>query len=167
MDIEETIRTRRSIRRFQPQEIGLDDREALLEAGRWAPSGLNNQPWRLVLIEDRGKAAELADCTKYASIVNGAPLLIAVFLDEETSYDRDKDVMAVGAFIQNLLLTAHARGLGAVWLGEILKQKEKVRELLKVPRGNELMAVVAIGKPAEQPKEGSRKPTDDLILKKF
>lgn len=167
MDIEETIRTRRSIRSFQPQEIGPDDREALLEAGRWAPSGLNNQPWRVVLIEDRGKAAEVAACTRYSSIVNGAPLLIAVFLDRETSYDRDKDVMAIGAFIQNLLLVAHARGLGAVWLGEILNQKERVGELLQVPPESELMAVIAVGKPAGQPKEGSRKPLDELILKEF
>jgi nitroreductase len=167
MDVEETIRTRRSIRRFAPEAVGEKDREALLDAGRWAPSGLNNQPWKLVLVEDRGKAAELASCTSYSSIVNGAALLVAVFLDEEVSYDRDKDIMAIGAFIQNLLLTAHARGLGAVWLGEILKQKEKAREVLEVPPQDELMAVIAIGRPAEQPKEGSRKPLDDIILKEF
>ena len=167
MDVEETIKTRRSTRRFTTEAVSEKDREALLDAGRWAPSGLNNQPWKLVLVEDRGKAAELASCTSYSSIVNGAPLLVAVFLDEEISYDRDKDIMAIGAFIQNLLLTAHTRGLGAVWLGEILKQKKNVREILEVPAGNELMAVIAIGRPAEQPKEGSRKTLDEIILKRF
>jgi len=167
MDVEEAIRTRRSIRSFAPEAVDEGDRKALLEAGRWAPSGLNNQPWKLAIVEDRDKAAELASCTSYSSIVGGAPLLIAVFLDKVESYDRDKDIMAIGAFIQNLLLAAHARGLGAVWLGEILKRKEEAREILAVPPENELMAVIAVGRPAERPEEGSRKPLDDIVLKAF
>jgi nitroreductase len=167
MDTEEAIRTRRSVRRFDTERISEAEVAALLEAGRWAPSGLNNQPWKLVVVEDRGKADELAACTKYSSIVSGAPLLVAVFLDQDASYDRDKDAMAIGAFIQNLLLAAHARGLGAVWLGEILKEKAKVGELLGVPPGYELMAVVAVGRPAAKPAGGSRKPLEDLILHRF
>jgi nitroreductase len=167
METEKAIRTRRSIRRFESNRIAGEDVEALLEAGRWAPSGLNNQPWKLVIVEDRDKASELAAYTKYASIVEGAPLLIAVFLDQEASYDRDKDIMAIGALIQNVLLAAHSRGLGAVWLGEILKEKERVGELLKTPPVNEMMALIAVGHPAEKPGDGSRKPASEIILGRF
>ncbi|NPV59130.1 MAG: nitroreductase [Actinobacteria bacterium] len=167
MDVEKALLTRRSVRRFTSERVSGEDLEALLEAGRWAPSGLNNQPWRVVVIEGRGKAEELSACTRYGSIVRSAPLLLAVFLDREASYDRDKDLMAVGAFIQNILLAAHARGLGAVWLGEILKEKRKVGELLDVPGECELAAVLAIGYPAEEPGSASRKPLHDIVLKRF
>jgi len=167
MEVEQAIRERRSVRRYLGGKVSEGDISAILEAARWAPSGLNNQPWRVVIIEDRGKASELAACTRYASIVEAAPLLLAVFLDHETSYDRDKDIMAIGAFIQNALLTVHSRELGAVWLGEILSNKEKVREILAVPEGNELMAVLAIGKPEEMPKDGSRKDLESLIVNRF
>jgi len=167
METEKCIRERRSVRRYAEERVSIEDTEAILEAARWAPSGLNNQPWRVVLVEDRDKAKELAACTKYSPIVEGAPLLIAVFLDREVSYDRDKDIMAIGAFIQNALLTIHSRGLGAVWLGEILNQKDRVREALRVPESEELMAVIAVGRPGEEPGERPRKSLDDLILQRF
>lgn len=159
--------TRRSVRVFKDEDISDEDIEGILEAGRWAPSGLNNQPWRLVIIKDGKKAGEISNYTRYKSIVENAPLLIAVFLDAEASYDRDKDIMSVGAFIQNILLATHARGLGAVWLGEILKQKERVREALQLPEAYELMAVIAVGRPGEEPGEKSRMPLNDLILRRF
>ncbi len=167
MEVREAILGRRSIRRFLDRPLREEDTLALLEAGRWAPSGLNNQPWRVILVEDRSKAAEIAECTRYSSIVEKAPLLIAVFLDHSSSYDRDKDVMSVGAFIQNILLAAHDRGLGAVWLGEILREKDRVRELLEAPPEFELMAVVAVGHPAEEPARRERKALDDLIYRRY
>jgi nitroreductase len=99
--------------------------------------------------------------------VASAPLLIAVFLDTEVSYNRDKDIMAIGAFIQNILLAVHARGLGAVWLGEILNRKEMVREALEVPETQELMAVIAVGRPGEEAAEKPRKPLTELVLHHF
>ena len=167
MEAERAIRTRRSIRVFKDEKIGKEDIEGILEAGRWAPSGLNNQPWKLVIVEDRDKAREISSYTHYKNIVENAPLLIAVFLDMDISYDRDKDIMAIGAFIQNVLLAIHARGLGAVWLGEILNRKDEVREALQVQETKELMAVIAVGQPGEEPEEKPRKSLDDLILHHF
>ena len=167
MEAERAIRTRRSIRVFKDESINSEDIDAILEAGRWAPSGLNNQPWKLVIIKDREKAREISSYTHYQMIVESAPFLIAVFLDNDISYDRDKDIMAIGAFIQNVLLAVHARGLGAVWLGEILNQRDNVREALRVPETKELMAVIAVGRPGEQPEEKPRTPLNDLILHRF
>ena len=167
MEAERAIRTRRSIRVFEDENISNEDIEGILEAGRWAPSGLNNQPWKLVIIEDKKKAREISSYTHYKRIVESAPLLIAVFLDSEISYDRDKDIMAIGAFIQNVLLAIHASGLGAVWLGEILNQKDRVREALQVPETEELMAVIAVGRPGEEPEEKPRKPLSELIIRSF
>jgi nitroreductase len=94
-------------------------------------------------------------------------MLIAVFLDNSLSYDRTKDCQAIGACIQNMLLAVHSMGLGAVWLGEILKSKDKVLELIGGPSELELMAVLAIGYPAEKGGKGSRKsPGQTIIFKK-
>ena len=70
-------------------------------------------------------------------------------LDVESSYHRDKDLQGVGAALQNMLLAAYALELGAVWLGEILKNGEQVIELLNLPARYELMAVLALGFPAD------------------
>jgi nitroreductase len=144
----EIIRSRRSIREYLPEPVEDSIIEDILEAGHWAPSGLNNQPWRFVVVRDRKIAGSLAGCTRYGSIVHSAPLLIAVFLDRNVMYDHTKDVQACGAAIQNMLLAAHGMGLGAVWLGEILNQKDEVNDILNAPGYLELMAVVAIGYPA-------------------
>jgi len=91
-------------------------------------------------------------------------VLIAVFLDHSLSYDRTKDAQAIGACIQNMLLLIHAVGLGAVWLGEILKNKDRVRELAGAADDHELMAVVAFGFPAENLVKGKRKALEQAII---
>lgn len=142
------IKSRRSVRKFSDRPVDDGMVEDILEAGRWAPSGLNNQPWRFIVVRDRGLADSMAECTRYGAIIRGAPLLIAVFLDRDVMYDHTKDTQACGAAIQNMLLTAHGMGLGAVWLGEILNRKGDVNRILDAPESLELMAVIAIGHPA-------------------
>jgi nitroreductase len=144
--------------------VGEELIEKLLEAGRWAPSGMNNQPWRFAVVTDAKTRVEIAKLTRYSRIVSNARLLIPVFLDKEESYHRIKDAQAVGACLQNMLLEAHSLGLGAVWLGEIIKSDEEVREILGLGSGLELMAVLAIGYPAEKPGNGTRKELKDLIV---
>ena len=121
------IKTRRSIRKFTSKAIEDEQLNQIIEAGTWAPSGLNNQPWKIAIIKDHYIKTSLAPLTRYSPIIEGAPVLIAVFLDISLSYDRTKDIQATGACIQNMLLAIHALGLGGVWLGEILKNKEVMK----------------------------------------
>ena len=164
MDILESIKSRRSIRKFSNVPVPEDLIEKVLEAGRWAPSGLNNQPWRFAVIRDVAIRNMFSRLTHYSRIITGSQVLIAVFLDNSVSYDRTKDVQAAGACLQNMLLEAHSLGLGGVWLGEILKNGEKVREILGLTKDLELMAVIALGCPAESPKTARRKELKDLIV---
>lgn len=71
----------------------------------------------------------------------------------------------MGACLQNMLLAAHGLGLGAVWLGEILKNADAVRKLLGLSENLELMAVVAIGHPVIQKRTSSRKEISEMLLK--
>jgi len=167
MDLLEGIYTRRSIRHYTDEPV---EREQLLEiirAGTWAPSGLNNQPWRFVIINNRAILNRIAKLTKYRRIIEDAPSCIAVFVDAEAMYNEVKDHQAMGACIQNMLLTVHALGLGAVWLGEILNNADKVRLILELPETMDLMAVVAIGHPLKQRNSSRRKDPSEVIIKEI
>ena len=102
--------------------------------------------------------------TKYSTIVKAANKLILVFLDNNHTYNRKKDLMAVGAAIQNILLTAHSLGLGSCWLGEILNQEDKIKRKLKLTSNLELAAVIALGKPKGVSKSPGRKKLKELIV---
>lgn len=163
-DVMTAIYERRSIRHFLEAPV---DRQMMMEALRaasWAPSGLNNQPWRFALIRNQELKEKLAGLTRYSTIIRSAGVLVPVFLDKGTSYDYTKDCQAIGACIQNLLLALHAQGLGAVWLGEILKNKDKILTILNLPQHLEPMAVIAVGHPAHQNQSSHRRPVEELII---
>ncbi|HNU72904.1 MAG TPA: nitroreductase [Thermodesulfobacteriota bacterium] len=160
----ETIRTRRSIRTFTAQPVDDDTIDTIIEMGTWAPSGLNNQPWKFVVIKERRLLEQLAELTSSSHIIRHAAVCIAVFLDHTLGYDRVKDILGVGACIENMMLSIHALELGGVWLGEILKNRKKVEALLEVPESCELMAVVAFGHPAAKRETGVRRPLRSAIL---
>ena len=164
MDIIDIIKSRRSVRKFTPEPVADEIIEKILEAGRWAPSGLNNQPWRFGVIADAGLKEEISKLTSYSHIVLAAQVLIAVFLDTERSYHREKDIQGTGACLQNMLLETHSLGLGAVWLGEIIKSNDEIKRLLGLGKELELMAVVALGHPDERLKNGKRTPLKDLVV---
>lgn len=159
------IRKRRSIREFTDAPVDHDQLRAIIEAGIWAPSGLNNQPWRFVIIQDSETRSRLASLTHYSHIVEAAPALIAVYLDQEAIYDEVKDHQAAGACIQNMLLATEALNLGAVWLGQILKNKAEVNKVLDLTPQFDLMALIAIGHPLHHNQKANRKPFENFILK--
>lgn len=167
MDLLEGIYTRRSIRSFTNEPVRRELLLEIIKAGTWAPSGLNNQPWRFVIARDQKVRRELSQLTKYHRIIEQAPAAIAVFADRDVMYHEVKDHQAIGACIQNMLLAAHALGLGAVWLGEILKNADRVRELLGVPETMELMAVVAIGHPSEKERRSQRREVAEVLIKEM
>jgi nitroreductase len=163
-DILDLIKSRRSHRHFTSKPVPDDAIDRAIEAGRWAPSGLNNQPWSFAVVRRAETRKKLSTLTRYGSIIIGAPALICAFMDNSKSYDRDKDCMAVGACIQNMLLSIHADGLGAVWLGEILKSKGAVAEVLAAPKELELMAVVALGYPESRIEKGKRRAVEEIVF---
>jgi nitroreductase len=164
MDLFEAIYGRRSVREFAETEVTREQLMEVLKAASWAPSGLNNQPWRFAIVTSRDKLDSLAGLTTYRRILERAPAAILVYCDRGAMYNDTKDHQAMGAAIQNLLLAAHALGLGAVWLGEILKNSGTVNEIFSLTANLELMAVIAIGSPVPKPRESRRKELKELLL---
>ncbi|MBN2151400.1 MAG: nitroreductase [Candidatus Lokiarchaeota archaeon] len=150
MDAIDCMKTRRSVRKFTPDPVSDATIEEILECGRWAPSGLNHQPWRVVVITGRDAKERLAACTTHGDIIAAAPCTFAVFLDKSYEYSYVKNVQGMGAFFENVLLAIHALGLGGVWLGQIYENKERVHVALGIHDENwEFMGAIAFGHPAE------------------
>ncbi len=164
----QALRQRRSIRAYTDEPLPREAVLSILDAGRWAPSGMNNQPCRfLVVTAGDPRQAALAGCTKYSSIVLAARTLIAVFLDRGKMYNEMKDYQGAGACIQNMLLATHALGYGAVWLGEILNQGPEVFKVLNLdPERLCFMALLALGRPAG-PGRSTRMELDQFLLEEF
>ncbi len=160
----EAIYSRRSVREYTGEPV--DDQQILeiIKAGMWAPSGLNNQPWRFAIIKDKKLKSKIEPLTKYSRIIKGAQVLLPVFIDKKAMYHPVKDYQAMGACLQNMLLAAHSMGLGAVWLGEIIKSDKEIRKLLGLDDNLELMAVIALGHPARKDQKSRRKNMDELIV---
>jgi nitroreductase len=165
METREAIKTRRSVRGFTSEDVTDEIIEEILEAGRWAPSGLNNQAWRFIVVRNEETKVGLSKLTRYGPTIKNAIVLIVVFLDREHMYHYVKDIQSIGACIQNMLLAIHSLGLGGVWLGEILKNKEMVNKVLGAPESYELMAVVALGHPVKKTRRSDRKKLSELVFR--
>ena len=167
MELLEGIYTRRSIRQYTGQPVSREELLEIIKAGTWAPSGMNNQPWRFVIVKGEEVKSDLARQTKSHFVIERAAACIAVFVDRSVMYNDVKDHQAMGACIQKMLLAAHGMGLGAVWLGEILKNADAVRDLFQLSKEMELMAVVALGHPASRNHTSVRKGVSDVLLKEL
>nr|HDN00817.1 nitroreductase family protein [Deltaproteobacteria bacterium] len=160
----DAIHKRRSIRDFTADSIEHQTLIQIIKAGTWAPSGLNNQPWRFAIVTDKELKAKIAELTRYEKVIQGSKALIPVFVDKDAMYNELKDYQAIGACIQNMLLAAYSLDLGAVWLGEILKNSDRVRGLLGLSQNFALMAVLALGHPAHRKQTSTRKSLEEVII---
>ena len=148
----EAMLTRRSIRKYTADTVSDEVVEKLLEAAMAAPSAGNQQPWHFIVIRDRAILDEIPKLHPYAQMVKEAPVAIVVCGDERSTKYKEYWPQDCAATTQNLLLAAHACGLGAVWCG-VYPNEERVsplRELLGTPDGVYPFSLIALGYPDEK-----------------
>jgi nitroreductase len=152
MEAFEAIHGRRSIRRYTAQPVAEEMVEKLLRAAMAAPSAGNQQPWQFVVIDDRATLNAIPQFHPYSAMLREAPLAIVICGDERQEKYKGYWVQDCSAATQNLLLAAHALGLGAVWLGvyPLSDRVAKTQELLGLPSHVIPLAIVAVGHPAEK-----------------
>ena len=151
----ECILTRTSVRQYQPDRtISRDTVETLLRAAMSAPTAVNKQPWAFIALDDRAALDSLAQVLPYARMLTKAPLAIVTCGDLSKAIDgEDADkgfwIQDVSAATENLLLAAHAMGLGAVWTGVYpdAERVKDVQERLGLPANVIPLAVVPVGYP--------------------
>lgn len=168
MDAITCIQTRKSVRKFTEQQIPNEMIMKILECGRWTPSGVNYQPWKVIVVSDNSVKKMLANCTRFGKIILQASHNFVIYLDLSSGYNYTKSVQSIGAFCQNILLAVHALGLGGVWLGEPYNQKEQIDNLLNITSlGDDLefQAILACGYPSDEEKKRSkRKSVEDFVI---
>lgn len=155
MELKEAIFKRRSVRKYLRKPVEKTLIEKVLESAIWAPSACDLQGWRFIVVEDEERKRELI---KQGVVkLKNVPVGIFVIYDNRTRNPEYQDhVQSAAAAIQNMLLTAHSLGLGGCWFCA-LPPKECLRKMLKLPWHYDPIALVAIGYPAESPKEVLRK----------
>jgi nitroreductase len=180
MDVFEAIKGRRSHRSYLPDAVVDSDIEKILEAGTWAPSPLNMQPWEFIVITNaqvKEKILKEAETRrawgleksgwkwlgKYqVDFLKSAPVIIAVVGDPKgTGLDGFMEGGGVGyqhacaAAIQNMQLAAHALGLGSLWF--TLFDRNVVKQILDIDGEKTPLAIVCLGKPGGEPMNTPRK----------
>ncbi|MRS12967.1 MAG: nitroreductase family protein [Actinobacteria bacterium] len=158
MDAIEAIMTRRSVRHFTRQPVTDAELETVLRAAMAAPSAHNQRPWRFVAVRDRATLDRLATATMWATPVGRAQAAIVVYSERIALRAPGFWSIDCAAAIQNLLLAAHAGGLGAVWIGvyPITPFRRAVRKVLGLPATAAVHSMVALGHPERTPEPVDR-----------
>lgn len=158
MDTLDIILTRRSIRSFTPQPVDPQLVDQILQAAMSAPSACNQQPWHFVVITDRKALDAIPAIHPNAGMATHAALAILVCADPLIQTCPGYWPQDCAAATENLLLAAHALGLGAVWTG-IYPGEERIaafRELCGLPSHIVPLCLVPIGYPAEPARREER-----------
>lgn len=161
MEVLQAIKERRSVRQYTQEPVSEDQLNQILEAGRWAPSRGNSQPWKFIVLNDEQKRKKLAEAIPTGKFLAQAPQGIAVVVDPKASKHPEQEGAAA---IQNMLLAAHALGLGTCWISVWGTDWAKTAaQVLRIPDEEWLISVVSIGHPAEAPEKG-RKGLDEITF---
>jgi nitroreductase len=163
-EVLKVIRNRRTIRRFKPDPIDDEKIKTILEAGRWAPSFSNLQPWKFIVIKDPDLKEVLDRLSKENVLhwgIKEAPVVILVCVD--LWIDPFHAIEAGAAASQNMALAGHSLGLGVGWIGVWGTEAEAaIQKLFQLSETTRVVSLLPVGYSAESP-TGNRKPLEELI----
>jgi nitroreductase len=149
LEVIEAIKSRRSIRQFENRQVDEDILGKVIEAGTWAPSACNIQGTRFIIVKDEQQKRVLIEAG--IKKLEKTPVGVFVLYDKRTNNNEYQDHIQSGAAaIQNMLLCAHALGLGAVWICDLPRQK-RMRKLLGYPWYYTAIGLIRLGYPAAEP----------------
>ncbi len=159
MDALEALRTRRSCRRFAARRVPKELIQQVVDAGRLAATARNEQPWEFVVVTDPAVRRDIAAMSEYGKFIADAPVCIAV-LSKDTKYYLEDSSAAT----QNILVAAHALGLGACWVaGDKKPYAPKVAKCLGAPAEVRLVALVALGWPEGNVTSPGKRSLEDVL----
>jgi len=171
MNVKEAINTRKSIRKYEGKQVSDEIIKELLDAARKAPSAKNVQSHRYFVVKDKSTKDKLVEAGAFKqSFVKDAPLIIVCCADP-SQYPESTDVDEVAANYANidlsiaasfLVLQATELGLGTVFVAWIYR--DKIKEILNIPKNYIIPFVISVGYPAENPNPKTRKDLEEIIL---
>lgn len=146
MEVFEAIQKRYSCRSYIEKDIQKEIILKILEAARLAPSAGNIQPWYFIVVNDKEKKEKIAKSGRWAGFIKNAPIVIVGCGNKEASPKWYK--VDVSIAMEHMVLEATELGLGSCWIGSF--DEKIVKEILKIPEKYEVVALLAIGYPAEK-----------------
>jgi len=159
MEAIDALKTRRSVRKYLDKPVAKKVIEDIIDVGRLAATANNLQPWEFVVVTDAHIRQQLAEITDYGKFISIAPVCIIVF-SKDTKYFLED----CSAATQNILVAAHAHGLGTCWVaGDKKAYADRIRELVGVPTGYKLISLIAVGYPAEKPTAKNKRPLATVL----
>ncbi len=157
MEFFETIKARASVRAYAPCEITDEELEKIVDAGRRAPSGMNRQPCAFIIMRDKATIEKLG---KIQGCIAQASAAIAIVVDENATSFWKEDASAA---IENMLLAVTALGYASLWVeGYVLRHEDYGKEVLGVPEHLRLLAILPVGKPADEPRQADKKALSEI-----
>ncbi|MFW9838962.1 MAG: nitroreductase family protein [Candidatus Thorarchaeota archaeon] len=144
MDTIKAIRERRSIRKYLADDVDDEALETILQAGRWAPSASNKQPWHFIIIKDANMRKKLAEIHNYGRFMRESPVVIVV-LGDPSKHHR-YHLADPHQAVQNMLLAAYSLGLSTCWMGVRDTDLEpQFRDALDIPENLRVICSVSLG----------------------
>jgi nitroreductase len=163
MDCIQALKTRRCVRAYTGEPVPQEVLRDLIDCGRLAATAVNIQPWEFVVVTDRSTLRAIAAAADYGKFIAQAAACIAV-LCRDTKYYLEDGCNAS----QNILVAAHAHGLGGCWIaGDKKPYAQTICRMIGAPEGFRLISLLAIGHPAEQPEKEKRALAEVLHWEKF
>ena len=167
----EAIKDRRTAARYENTAVKDEELSAILEAGRWAPSWINKQPWKFIIIKDQKTKDQLGEVvpTTFVQSLKEAPVCVAVVVDAEE--DPYHYIEAGAVATQNMALAALSLGLNTSWIGvyDAKEQKkaaeDKVKKILEVPKKHRIVALLPIGHVKGEVPKKDRKALNQIMFK--
>ena len=167
MEFFETVKKRHSYRgEFLPVPIPEDDLKAILDAGIRAPSGYNTQTTSYIVVQNPRLRSQLADMWPTPAMRTAPVIIVPVSEHVVTQKGLVFEIEDYGASVENLLLAITAKGYAGVWMDGAVKLEDMgkpVAELLGVPAGKTVRAVIPMGVPAQQWEQKEKKPLGERV----
>lgn len=148
------IRSRKSVRDFTGEKVSDETLECLVAAGMSAPSAVNVQPWSFVIVTDKARLADMAAKLPYAKMLDkaGSAIIVCGIPGKDAQFAKKFWVQDCSAATENILLAAHALGLGAVWTA-VYPEEDRiatVRAACGLPEGVIPLNVIPVGVPTKK-----------------
>ncbi|HRZ86509.1 MAG TPA: nitroreductase family protein [bacterium] len=170
MDVYDAIRTRRSVREYAAGPVPADTVVRLVDALRLAPSAVNAQPWRFIIVADQAAKESLVPACKGRQWIASAALIVVACGFPEKAYkamggSRNSVDIDCAIALDHLSLAARSEGIGTCWIGAF--DEVAVKRTLKIPAEAQIVSMMTVGYPAKagafRAAEGLRKSRDEIV----
>jgi len=162
VDILNLLKSRRSVRIYKDLPVPKDLLLQILEAGRWAPTGANLQPWHFIIVTAQETRKRIGEVAKFffikSSHVERAPVVLVLGFDKRKGKYGRYDVTLAGG---NMITMATSIGLGTCWIGAF--DEQRVKEILHIPEHIEVIGLITLGYPEEKPEPPPRLELEKIV----